>query len=856
MRSRVTRGIRTRLHRLGGQRKRSSSDVGSRTINSPSEICRPVDDFYSRLIKKNLTAFSAFALQSRSLFIRDIFAREASSGRHNASTLLSEIDELLHLGLEDPAVFARVEYNPQILLSFANYLLDTARTDLDTEAGLQILRLSLHKFGDDALTDHHKLQFVEAAATLRHYAEQKDLVDRFDLENLAPKQAELIEVNRIAKEVGSPSEWVEAMNRLYAAWSMTQITLDHDASLPLLDRLTSTNESNIRGPKVSIIMPTYSPNAGIFTALGSLLRQTWSNTEIIVVDDGSPEAFDEILSKVEHLDPRIRVIRQKENGGAYVARNAGLAEACGVYVTTHDDDDWSHPDKIATQASVLMNDDSVTAITVGHIRTTQDMQFRRINAKPRHLQTNYSSLMFRKSAIDEIGGWDVSNRGSDTELAGRITQNFGKASVVHLADKPMSFSRVWDGSLTAGEIYRGYFAYSRLLYRWSFRQWHRDAKKSGQKPKLDPAQRRPFAVPTSFEPNNRNKDLGLFDVIYVTDFSKHSRFVGKVLHEIESAIESGYRVGYLHLNSPQTLKRAEIPAELFELQLEKKITQVADSDQAEAKLMVVYDASIGMFLDQFRSSVVVRQGIVVEDKGAFLQGSAHREASHPRIAVAHLDKSFNTYFRMVGAAHKDHESIREQLPPDRVLPDEFIWNTHIDTEPSVIRKPRKKPVVGFHSFGNKYRWPSSRETFDAVYSYDTITTYFFGALKPLKSELGKDIISADQELKSSSYSLQDFFERIDFWVYFPHERLEDRSWSAVLEALQAGKVVILPHHLQPIYGDGALYARPEEVVELIREYSQDASKYEAQAKLGQERVAMLFSRKAYALRLKQLMQSK
>src|SRR5699024_8811616 len=155
----------------------------------------------------------------------------------------------------------------------------------------------------------------------------------------------------------------------------------------------------------------------------------------------------------------------------------------------------------------------------------------------------------------------------------------------------------------------------------------------------------------------------------------------------------------------------------------KKITQVADSDQAEAKHMVGYDASIGMFLDQFRSSVVVRQGIDVEDNGAFRQGCAHREASHPRSRVAQSDKRFNPHFRKIGAAPKDHECIREQHPPDRVLPDEFIWNTHIDTEPSVIRKPRKKPVVGFHSFGNKYRWPSSRETFDAVYSYDTITTY-------------------------------------------------------------------------------------------------------------------------------------
>src|SRR5699024_10991781 len=145
---------------------------------------------------------------------------------------------------------------------------------------------------------------------------------------------------------------------------------------------------------------------GIFTALRSLLHQTWSNIEIIVVDDGSPEGFDKILNEVESLDSRIRVIRQRENGGAYVARNTGLAEATGEYVTTHDDADGSHPEKLATQASALMEDDAIAATTSGHIRTTQDMHFKRINSRPRHRQPNYSSLMFRKSAINELGGWD------------------------------------------------------------------------------------------------------------------------------------------------------------------------------------------------------------------------------------------------------------------------------------------------------------------------------------------------------------------------------------------------------------------------------------------------------------------
>src|SRR5699024_1906789 len=117
-----------------------------------------------------------------------------------------------------------------------------------------------------------------------------------------------------------------------------------------------------------------------------------------------------------------------------------------------------------------------------------------------------------------------------------------------------------------------------------FRGWHRSAKRMGVKPIMETGEPRPFAVPSTFEPGDRNKDLGVFDVIFVTDYSRHSKFVDSVLHQIETAVTSNLRVGYMHLNSPQTLKRAEIPSRLFELQLSGKITQVAENNLAETKL--------------------------------------------------------------------------------------------------------------------------------------------------------------------------------------------------------------------------------------------------------------------------------
>src|SRR5699024_7625043 len=183
------------------------------------------------------------------------------------------------------------------------------------------------------------------------------------------------------------------------------------------------------------------------------LEQTWQNLEIIVVNDASPLVFREVFTYLENLDPRVRVIHQKQNAGAYVARNAGLKAASGAFITTHDDDDWSHPDKISSQVRPLLNDGSLMATTSAHIRTTENLLFKRVNVQPRFLQMNFSSLMFRKSLVEEIGPWDTVNRGGDSEFYSRLLEFAGANGVLGLHERPLSFSRIWDGSLTSGEMY-------------------------------------------------------------------------------------------------------------------------------------------------------------------------------------------------------------------------------------------------------------------------------------------------------------------------------------------------------------------------------------------------------------------
>src|SRR5699024_4125526 len=109
--------------------------------------------------------------------------------------------------------------------------------------------------------------------------------------------------------------------------------LDND-SVPLLDRLTVAEPKRVEGPLISVIMPTFSPGPGIRTAIRSLLDQSWTNLEIIIVNDASPAEHRSIFDELEQLDNRITVVHQAQNAGAYVARNAGLKIATGDFITT------------------------------------------------------------------------------------------------------------------------------------------------------------------------------------------------------------------------------------------------------------------------------------------------------------------------------------------------------------------------------------------------------------------------------------------------------------------------------------------------------------------------------------------
>ena len=102
---------------------------------------------------------------------------------------------------------------------------------------------------------------------------------------------------------------------------------------------------------VSIIMPTYNCGRFIHESIDSVLAQTYTNWELIIVDDCSTDNTSEVVASFD--DPRIHYLQNEQNEGAAITRNRALREAQGRYIAFLDSDDVWMPDKLEQQIAFM-----------------------------------------------------------------------------------------------------------------------------------------------------------------------------------------------------------------------------------------------------------------------------------------------------------------------------------------------------------------------------------------------------------------------------------------------------------------------------------------------------------------------
>ena len=132
-----------------------------------------------------------------------------------------------------------------------------------------------------------------------------------------------------------------------------------------------TNKNYMNNPIVSFIVPSYNFAAHITECVDSILAQTISEIEVIVVNDGSTDNTKDILETLSQKDVRVSPIN-KENEGVSKARNTGLLKASGKYVAFVDADDYLAPDYAEYMVGMAEQSDSEFCLSLNAFASVND----------------------------------------------------------------------------------------------------------------------------------------------------------------------------------------------------------------------------------------------------------------------------------------------------------------------------------------------------------------------------------------------------------------------------------------------------------------------------------------------------
>lgn len=147
---------------------------------------------------------------------------------------------------------------------------------------------------------------------------------------------------------------------------------------------------------ISIIIPVYNVEKYLKKCINSIIRQSYNNIEIILIDDGSTDNSGKICDEYALKDNRINVIH-KENGGLSSARNVGIEKAHGKYITFIDSDDWIDEEMILTLLKIIKNEKSQIAVCNYFLAYNENIQIQKENIKT----VNLSNIEALKKLYNE-----------------------------------------------------------------------------------------------------------------------------------------------------------------------------------------------------------------------------------------------------------------------------------------------------------------------------------------------------------------------------------------------------------------------------------------------------------------------
>lgn len=189
---------------------------------------------------------------------------------------------------------------------------------------------------------------------------------------------------------------------------------------------------------ISVIIPTYKGNTNLSRAVYSVLNQSYKNIEIIIVDDNNPNTYERYQTELlveTYDDPRIKYIKHDKNKNGAAARNTGIYNSKGDYITFLDDDDFMFPNRLEKLLNKILKNKTFDGIYSNVILTYDNEIFDKVIASKsleyKDILLNQSiigtgsNIFISRKVLEYVKGFDEEFlRYQDLEFMIRVCKNF------------------------------------------------------------------------------------------------------------------------------------------------------------------------------------------------------------------------------------------------------------------------------------------------------------------------------------------------------------------------------------------------------------------------------------------------
>lgn len=210
-------------------------------------------------------------------------------------------------------------------------------------------------------------------------------------------------------------------------------------------------------PEISVVIAVFNGSQYISETLESIVLQSFSNWECIIVDDGSTDDTLEIIQNFIDNDNRFKIIKTNGGNGSYIAANIGIKAAKGKYIARTDADDISLPERLRTQYNFFESNLNINVCGSQHYYLFEN---NKISLKLYNVDVNFlkwqlifrnkivhSTMMFRKNWFEKLGYYPQKRLAQDWHIWLEASHN----NTLHILEKPLVKWRIHNNSITKKE---------------------------------------------------------------------------------------------------------------------------------------------------------------------------------------------------------------------------------------------------------------------------------------------------------------------------------------------------------------------------------------------------------------------